>query len=430
MDTIFALSSAPGKAGVAVIRISGPCATSVAPAFSIPLPPPKKISLRKLCRDDSRHLDTALVVYLPKGASYTGEDTLELHVHGGVATVNAILEALGAMENLRFANPGEFTLQAFLNGRMDLSEVEGISDLIAAETEAQRVQALRLLNGALGHQTERWRSGLIKCASLIELTLDFSDEELPSNILDELLVSLTDLVDELRDEIQGVKAAERIREGFEVAIIGRPNVGKSTLLNFLAGREAAITSERAGTTRDVVEVRMDLAGLPVTLLDLAGIQETADPLELLGIERARERGASADLRLYLVDNLGIPAHAPVYQDGDLIRSCKADLAQSPPADGVSGITGDGVDALIDSITSELTKRSRTAVTATHVRHRKAIESSHEILLVALDHLREGSRSELVAEDLRYAIRSLESLTGRIDIEDVLEEIFSGFCIGK
>ena len=279
MDTIFALSSARGKAGVAVIRVSGSEAASAAVQLAGHLPPPRQAALRKLRAPDGRHLDTALILYFPGGASYTGEDTVELHVHGGIATVQAILAALGSLDGLRGAQAGEFTLQALLNGRLNLSETEGLGDLIQAETEAQRRQALRLFTGALSRRVEAWRSDLIKCSATVEASLDFSDEELPEGLLGRARREIEAMARTLEKEVRGVKAAERIREGFEVAIVGAPNTGKSTLLNYLAGRDAAITSETAGTTRDVIEVRMDLAGLPVTVLDLAGIRESTDPVE-------------------------------------------------------------------------------------------------------------------------------------------------------
>ena len=267
LDTIFALATAPGKAGVAVVRVSGPEAGQAGARLFGTLPAPHHARTRILKDANGHRLDQALVLFFPAGQSFTGEDVLELHLHGSVATVNAVLRVLGDMPGLRIAEPGEFTRRALENGCLDLAQVEGLADLIDAETEAQRKQALRVLSGDLGKTAESWRSDLIRAAALIEATIDFADEEVPVDVTPEVEALLARVSSSLETEIAGVQTAERIRTGFEVAIVGAPNVGKSTLLNALAGREAAITSEYAGTTRDVIEVRMDLAGLPVTLLD-------------------------------------------------------------------------------------------------------------------------------------------------------------------
>lgn len=269
MDTIFALASARGKAGVAVIRISGPRAWDAASALGGPLPEARRASVRKL-EWNGEPLDEGLVLTFADGASFTGELAVELHIHGAVATIEAVLRALGGMSGLRMAEPGEFTRRALENGRFDLSQVEGLADLIDAETEAQRKQALKVLSGDVSRQAEAWRRDLIRAAALLEATIDFADEDVPVDVGPEVLRLVEGVVAELRQAITGYGAAERIRQGFEVAIVGRPNAGKSTLLNALAGREAAITSETAGTTRDVIEVRMDVDGLAVTFLDTAG----------------------------------------------------------------------------------------------------------------------------------------------------------------
>jgi tRNA modification GTPase len=285
MDTIYALASARGKAGVAVVRLSGPEAHDAARALCGPLPEPRRTALRVL-RWQGRDLDHALVICFEKCASFTGEASVEFHLHGSQAVVAEVLRVLAEQPGLRLAQAGEFTRRALENGCLDLAQVEGLADLIDAETEAQRVQALRVLSGAIGQKVEAWRRDIIRAAALMEATIDFADEDVPVDVTPEVRGLLDGLLDSIGKEVAGASVAERIREGFEVAIIGAPNAGKSTLLNALAGREAAITSEIAGTTRDVIEVKMDLAGLAVTVLDTAGLRETSDQVEALGVELA------------------------------------------------------------------------------------------------------------------------------------------------
>jgi len=301
MDTIYAVATARGKAGLATIRISGPRAHHACFVLAGDLPQARYAALRRLTGADGVFLDQALVLVFAGPASFTGEDVVELHLHGSIATTNAVLAALSDIDGLRAALPGEFTRRALENDCLDLAQVEGLSDLIEAETEAQRRQALRVLSGALGAKAEGWRTDLIRAASLLEATIDFADEEVPVDVTPEVSDLLGGVLAELKAESKGALVSERIRDGFEVAIVGPPNVGKSTLLNALAGREAAITSEVAGTTRDVIEVRMDLAGLPVTFLDTAGLRETKDAVEAIGVARALDRAVSADLRVVLTD---------------------------------------------------------------------------------------------------------------------------------
>ncbi|HGG65032.1 MAG TPA: tRNA uridine-5-carboxymethylaminomethyl(34) synthesis GTPase MnmE, partial [Rhodobacteraceae bacterium] len=286
MSTIYALATALGKSGVAVIRLSGPRALDAAKTLAGTLPEPRVAGLRALRDSDGVLLDQALVLTFMAGHSFTGEDVAELHLHGGPATIKAVLQTLGDLDGLRMAEPGEFTRRALENGCLDLAQIEGLSDLLDAETEAQRKQALRVFSGALGDKAESWRSQLIRAAALLEATIDFADEDVPVDVTPEVSDLLNSVMAALKTEATGVQISERIRDGFEVAIVGAPNVGKSSLLNRLAGRDAAITSEIAGTTRDVIEVRMDLNGLPVTILDTAGLRETDDTVEGIGIERA------------------------------------------------------------------------------------------------------------------------------------------------
>ena len=299
MNTIFALASAQGRAGVSVIRLSGPDAKEVMAKFASNLPNDRVAGLRILIDDAGEPLDHALVLCFDGPRSFTGEDVVELHLHGSIAVVQSVLRVLGDSGLARLADPGEFTRRALENGRMDLAQVEGLADLIESETEAQRKQALRVVTGHLGALVEQWRSSLIRAAALIGATIDFVDEDVPVDVTPEVRELLTGVKTDLIKEITGSKVAERIRVGFEVAIVGAPNAGKSTLLNAMAGRDAAITSEIAGTTRDVIEVRMDLKGLPVTILDTAGLRDGQDAVEVIGINRALGRAGDADLRIFL-----------------------------------------------------------------------------------------------------------------------------------
>ena len=426
METIFALATAQGKAGVAVVRISGADARSVAEEMCGPLPEHGR-SVRRVNAANGDVLDEALVLTFAAGRSFTGESVVELPLHGSTAIIAAVLAELGARKELRMAEAGEFTRRALENGRLDLAQVEGLADLIDAETEAQRRQAQRVFSGALGEKSEGWRASLLRAAALIEATIDFADEEVPVDVSPEVVELLSATMAEMRVEAEGVGVAERIRSGFEVAIVGPPNAGKSTLLNRLAGRDAAITSEIAGTTRDVIEVRLDLQGLPVTFLDTAGVRESEDTIERIGIARAIERAEQADLRIHLL----LPGGGPIVgvQDGDVVAHSKVDLVEGDGF-GISAVTGQGIDALIGMVGSELRKRTAHVGIAMRERHRIA-------LLRALDHLGEarvllesGAGDDIVAEEIRSACRAVDQIVGRVDVEQILGEIFSSFCIGK
>ncbi len=428
METIFALSTAPGKSGIAVIRLSGPEVASAARAVCGGLPVPRQASLRVLRDQDGARLDEAVVLYFPEGASFTGESVLEFQTHGSAAVISALLRHLGALPGLRAADPGEFTRRALSNGRLDLTQVEALADLLDSETEAQRRQAMRVFSGSLGKKCAEWRAALVRALALLEVTIDFADEEVPVDVFPEVRTLLASVKSGLDAEISGFAVAERIRSGFEVAILGAPNAGKSTLLNTLAGREAAITSEHAGTTRDVIEVRMDLGGLPVTLLDTAGLRETADAVESIGIARARDRAAAADLRVFLDD--GTQDFDDLRQADDITLRAKADLAPEE-GEGVSGLTGLGVDRLVARVAETLGARAQGGGMAIRARHESAMRSGSASLDAALLALDGGeAATDIAAEEVHAAVRALDSLVGRIGVETVLGEIFASFCLGK
>ncbi len=429
MSTIFALATALGKSGVAVIRLSGPLAFSATKRLAGSLPKHRVAGLRSLRDLGGALLDQALVLTFEQGHSFTGEDVAELQLHGGPATIKAVLETLGNIEGLRLADPGEFTRRALENGCLDLAQIEGLSDLLEAETDAQRTQALRVFSGALGDKAEIWRKDLIRAAALLGATIDFVDEDVPVDVTPEVNALLNGVKAALTAEAAGVRMSERIRDGFEVAIVGAPNVGKSSLLNRLAGRDAAITSEVAGTTRDVIEVRMDLNGLPVTFLDTAGLRDTDDKVEGIGIERAISRAKAADLRVFLYEQEPLNPQLEPEKEDIIVRS-KADIYEGA-AFSVSGLTGEGLETLTNRISTVIENMARGAGIAIRERHRVAITRALDALETAQTELGYGmERSELAAEELHTAIRALDSLVGRVDVEHILDEIFSSFCLGK
>jgi len=422
-DTIYALASAKGRAGVAVVRISGSKSEIAAARFCGSVPQDR--GLRVLVFEDEV-LDEALVLRFPKGRSFTGELVVELHLHGSPAIVSAVLQALGTMEGVRPAEAGEFTRRALENGKLDLPQVEGLADLIDAETEAQRRQAMRVFQGALGEIADEWRKDLIRAAALVEATIDFVDEDVPVDVFPEVLELLGSVKSGLIGQIDGYSAAERVRDGFEVAIIGPPNVGKSTLLNALAGREAAITSSVAGTTRDVIEVRMEIGGYPVTLLDTAGLRETSDPVEKLGVALARKRSDAADLRIHILDP---ESSVSVFEsDGDIVVFGKADKFDGP-GHRVSGLSGAGLDELIQRVKSFLYGRNVGSPLAIRERHRIAMRDAVDHIDMAMDPIQLACH-DIAAEEIRSAVASIDLIVGRIDVEDLLGEIFASFCIGK
>lgn len=427
MDTIYALATAQGKSGVAIVRVSGPLAWDAGRVLAGTLPEPRRAAVRRLTGPDGGYLDEALVLCFPEKHSFTGEQVVEFQLHGSVAVVRAVLAALSVQSGLRSAEPGEFTRRALENGRLDLTQVEGLADLIESETESQRRQALRVLSGDLGQRVTAWRRDLIRAASLLEAVIDFADEDVPVDVTPEVLELVSSVQEALGRELAGFEGAERIRSGFEVAIVGAPNVGKSTLLNALAGRDAAITSDVAGTTRDVIEVRMDLGGLAVTLLDTAGIRETVDAVEALGVARARDRAAAADLRVFLVEAGTQPDMAA--EPDDIILEAKADLRSD--GRGISGKTGQGLDLLVSEVQRKLSERASGASLVTRERHRLALSEGGQALAVASAVVADGPDSyDIAAEEIRVAIRRLSALIGSVDVEMLLDEIFASFCLGK
>ena len=422
-ETIFALATAPGRAGVAVVRISGSLAFEIVESYVTSVPLAR--GLRRVQSRNGELIDQALVLRFEAPHSFTGENVIELHLHGSPAIVARLMQEFESDPRLRPAVAGEFTRRALDNGRLDLAQVEGLADLIDAETESQRRQAVRVFDGALGQLAEKWRSDLIHARALIEATIDFADEDVPEDVTPEVEQTLNRVAGALRAEIEGSRVSERIRDGFVVAIVGPPNAGKSSLLNRLAGREAAITSDIAGTTRDIIEVRMDLDGLPVTFLDTAGLRESQDKVESIGIARAVERAKAADLRVFLDDGTHLTDLTP--DQNDLVVRPKSDL--DPDAD-FSAQTGDGVDQLVDRIVSQLSRLAAGSGIAIRARHRQAMQESLEEVQAALSGLQGDLELDLVAENLRHATSSIDMIVGRVDVEDLLDTIFASFCIGK
>lgn len=446
--SIFALSSGAGRAGVAIIRVSGPAVAHVIHALTRkPLPQPRKAQLRWFVDPETGgRLDQGIVLWFPAPGSFTGEDVAEFHIHGGRAVIDGMLGAIGRLPGVSPAEAGEFTRRAFDNGRMDLTEVEGLADLINADTEAQRRQALRQMDGALGAMYENWRAALIEGLALLEALIDFSDEDLGDGIAEEVRRKVARLAREIEQHLTDGWRGERLRDGFRIAILGAPNAGKSTLLNALARRDVAIVSDIAGTTRDVIDVNLDLGGYAVTVADTAGIREAGDQIEREGIRRALGRAAEADLKIILADAQEWPnldsGLQKLIDRNTLIIVNKIDMGvddvrPEPAIPDTLGIwrlsakTGQGLTAFLSDLTRIVAQRLAVgnveAPPMTRERHRRALEE-------ALSHLKRAfalnNDIELCAEDLRLAARALGRITGRVDVEDVLDVIFSEFCIGK
>jgi tRNA modification GTPase len=443
-QTIFALSSGRPPSAIALVRVSGPQAGIALTSLAGRIPPPR-MATRVVLRDAARQpIDDAVVLWFPGPASATGEDVAELHVHGGRAVLAALFASLAAIENVRPAEPGEFTRRAFENGKLDLTEAEGLDDLIHADTDRQRRQALRQLKGLLGDKARDWRAQIIEASALIEAGIDFSDEaDVPAELLAPALLKVEGLLAEIEEVLAAQGRSERLRDGLVVAIAGPPNVGKSTLMNQLARREVAIVSPHAGTTRDIIEVQLDLDGYPVTVIDTAGIRESEDPVEQEGVRRARSRAAEADLVLWVADadrkEILRAGDAPVW----LVRN-KIDL-QADRADGasstldlgqggielrISASRGDGMPELISALVGFAQDYfgSDDRGLIGRVRQRQLLQETAASLRRSIAVI--GAGEELAAEDLRAAAYSLGRLLGRVDVEDILDVIFRDFCIGK
>ena len=425
-DTIFALASGAGRAGVSVVRLSGPATLAALAALAGPLPPPRTAALRRLARDGAE-IDVGLVLWFPAPASFTGEDVAELHVHGGVAVREALFAALPGL-GLRPAEPGEFSRRAVENGKLDLTQAEAIADLVDAETEAQRRQALRQHDGALSDLYEGWRSRLIMAVGRAEAAIDFSDDGVGEAEFDAARQAAMDLSHEIRAHLDDAGRGEALRDGVRLAIIGTPNAGKSSLLNALAKRDVAIVSDIAGTTRDVIEVRLDLGGVLVIAADTAGLRDSGDVIEAEGVRRALARAKEAHLTLLLLD-AHAAQHGAAIPDGvtpDFTVWNKADLT---PHDGISLSlkTGEGLPALLELLQQKVQQKfAGDAPALTRARHRVALAEA----LAALTHAEAAAAPELLAEDLRLAMRAVGRITGRVDVEEVLDFVFRGFCIGK
>ncbi len=437
-DTIFALSTPVGRGGVAVIRASGHDAWAGLRALIAgqTLPDPRNASLRKLYHPKSGEiLDHGMVIGFRSPASFTGEDCVEYHLHGGTAIVQGVLNALSAQPNHRMALPGEFTRRAFENGKMDLTAAEAVADLIHAETEGQRLQALKQMDGALFRLYEGWKDRLVHLLALMEADLDFNDQDLPDDLLFKVRPDISDVLKDIVQHLEDGRRGELLRDGFRLVILGAPNAGKSSLLNQLVKRDAAIVSDIAGTTRDVIDVHLNLGGYPVILADTAGLRGSDDTIEIEGMKRAMGRAEQADIKILLFDGTEEnfdAATIALKDDKTILVINKSDLASHKSGQDntifISAKTGAGLDELISAIILRLQNMvgGSDAPALTRARHREALQSAR----VSLERFMTAPLPELAAEDLRLAIRAIGSITGCVDVEDLLDMIFRDFCIGK
>jgi tRNA modification GTPase len=440
-ETIFAPASGGGPAGISVIRVSGPkAAAALAGLTGRATPTARRATRVRLLAQDGELIDQGLALWFPAPASFTGEDVVELHAHGGRAVVSGVLEALACIEGLRPAEPGEFTRRAFEHGKLDLTAAEALADLVNAETANQRRMALRQLQGELGELYDSWRDRLVRAVAHLEATIDFSDEDLPSGTEEEVRGHIVTLSDEIEMHLEDGHRGERVRDGIHLAIIGPPNAGKSSLLNIIARREAAIVSAQPGTTRDVVEVALDVGGYPVVIADTAGLRDTSEEVEKEGVRRARMRARDADFTLAVFDGSVWPAvdgmTMALLNDRAIAVVNKSDLRRLErpvevggfPALAVSALTGEGIDVMIGAVEQAVASRFDVQGTPalTRVRHRTALEECCRSLRRAA----KAEGAERVAEDLRLAARAVGRVTGRVDVEEILDVIFRDFCIGK
>ncbi|MEM9429138.1 MAG: tRNA uridine-5-carboxymethylaminomethyl(34) synthesis GTPase MnmE [Pseudomonadota bacterium] len=426
-DTIYAEATPPGSAGISVIRVSGPDVTSVLFKLVGKVPPPRVAHISKIRHPASSEvIDEGLILYFEPGRSFTGEAVAEFQVHGSPAVVRATLSAIAAVDGTRPAERGEYTRRALEGGRVDLAQAEAIRDLVASTSEVQRRHSVRALSGSLARKVDDWRGSLTQALALLSASLDFADEEVPANVWMGVADLIVAVRSSMEDEIRGASAAERMRTGFEVAIVGPPNVGKSTLLNAIARRDAALVSPTAGTTRDVIEVAMDIDGLPVIFLDTAGLRETADTVERMGVERAQQRSQGADLRIVM----GVPANGALLGADDILVHPKADLGVSVRGVPVSGLTGEGIAGLLGEVSERLLERVARVGASVTARQGEALSRSSNALRDAEARLSDERALDLAAVDVERALRVCDELLGRVGIEDVLDRVFSSFCIGK
>ena len=442
--TIYALSSGPGIAGIAVVRVSGKDTSKVIKLITgKDLPAPRVATLRKMNNINTNELiDEGLIIWFPGPQSYTGEDLVEFHVHGSRAVVTALHASISEIENCRLAEPGEFTKRAFQNEKINLIKAESIADLVSAETEIQRKQALAIMNGKSSDKFDSWREKLLKILSHIEAKIDFPDEDLPENIIFEIKKTSEQVSNEIKKILEDEKVGERIREGFKIAIVGPSNAGKSSLLNYLSKRDVAIVSEMAGTTRDVIETHLNLDGYPVVLSDTAGIRDSKDEIEKRGIKLALKRAEEADLRLLVVEpkNLDFTGFLKdLFDENSILVINKSDLLQKNLDEQIkkmehvliSIIKNSNLDILIDKIKNKLKNKfiSNEDILITRERHRQHLKQ-------CVDHLKNFSKKnknddfDKAAEDLRLATRHLGMIVGKVDVEEILGSIFNDFCIGK
>jgi len=434
-DTIFALSSAPGRAGVALIRVSGPAAGNCLHRLAGGPIPPRTAVVRRLCDSAGQEIDQALILWFVGPASFSGEDMVEFHVHGGRAIVARLMGALAEVPGCRPAEPGEFTRRAVENGKFDLTQAEALIDLVDAETESQRLQALRQYGGALSALYEGWRVRLIRACAWAEAAIDFSDEDIPGDLVSQSRADLSRIIQEIQKHTDDARRGELVREGVFLTLIGPPNAGKSSLINTLAKRDMAIVAETPGTTRDVLEVKLDLGGFAVVVADTAGLREVEDSVESEGVRRALARAEASDLVLLLLDGSssdplsGLPPG--IVERASLTVWNKSDLPWPKPRQGLnlSLKTGEGLEQLLAAIGAKVVERldmPREAPLLTRARHRYALKQAEAALTRALA----AREPELFAEDLRLGARWIGRITGRIDIEELLDVIFRDFCIGK
>ncbi len=430
-ETIFALSTGTNKAAIAIVRVSGEKVCLIIRGLVGSIPPPREAKLCYLAYNDDL-IDQAIVIYFNANNSYTGEDMVEFHIHGSNAVIKNLSDILTNKFNISIAKPGQFTRRALENNRIDLSQAESILDLIESETKEQQKQALKLLSGAASNKTKQWRDKILRALALAEVMIDFSDEDVPKNTRADINDQVLVLLDLFKKELINYKSSELVRDGYDVTIIGKPNVGKSSLLNYLAGKQKAIVSEYAGTTRDIIELSLDLNGHRVNFFDTAGIHQSEDLVELIGIERTVEKARNSNMRIFLLENNDLVEDFDLkVEPNDLLLKAKADIVEHASYRGVSGKTGKGVQEMLDLISINVKNATFGDSILINERHHNIIKNAYSSLLIVQQELNKADiQIEIVAEHLRITISQLDLLVGKINVEDVLGSVFSAFCIGK